>query len=163
MSEPASFRALCAELVEGIERHVDCVNDATTFSALLESARAALAAPRQGALSDDDELRGIFYKHCDSGDDGPAWIECEQFIVAVRDAIARCAAQAVPVAVVASDEEALWAAYGPVSWSCLVTDGQPHGPPAPGCVALIPVFASEQEARDWAGSDADVVRLDNQQ
>jgi hypothetical protein len=57
----------------------------------IESARAALAAEQQGPS--DDDLRGIFYQHSDSGDDGPAWIESEQFIVAARAVLARYGAQ----------------------------------------------------------------------
>lgn len=54
----------------------------------------------------------------------------------------------------------LWAVMHPTPWDCLVTDGQPHQPPAPGCCALIPLFTTKQEARDWAGPDYEITPLE---
>jgi hypothetical protein len=53
----------------------------------------------------------------------------------------------------------LWAVMNPTPWHCLVTDGQPHDPPAPGCCGLLPLFETEQQARDWAGPDMTVTEL----
>jgi hypothetical protein len=37
----------------------------------------------------DDDLRGIFSRFCDNGDNGPPWIESEEFIQAARAVLAR--------------------------------------------------------------------------
>lgn len=44
--------------------------------------------PEPEGLTDDD-LRGIFYRFCDSSDDGPSWIESEAFIQAARAVLAK--------------------------------------------------------------------------
>jgi hypothetical protein len=46
------------------------------------------AAPEAVGVTDED-LRGIFCRHSDSGENGPAWIECEEFIVAARAVLSR--------------------------------------------------------------------------
>jgi hypothetical protein len=49
----------------------------------------------------DDDLRGIFSRFCDDGDNGPPWIESEEFIQAARAVLARWgqpAATPIPVA-----------------------------------------------------------------
>ena len=58
MTDPTDFRALCAELAEALERHDLTLADdklldraATAYRA---SFRTALAAPQQGAPSDDE-------------------------------------------------------------------------------------------------------------
>jgi hypothetical protein len=52
-----------------------------------------------------------------------------------------------------------WAAGGPVPWRYLVTNGEPHQPPAPGCIAFIPLFDTEQQAREWAGPNGEITPL----
>lgn len=49
------FRALCAELLEGIERHVVTVEDAELYEALLDRARAALAEGAGVGPSDEQQ------------------------------------------------------------------------------------------------------------
>jgi hypothetical protein len=61
---------------------------ALTLTDALKEIGAALAQPEPVAPTDDD-LRGIFSRFCDSGDNGPPWIECEEFILAARAAPAR--------------------------------------------------------------------------
>jgi hypothetical protein len=53
----------------------------------------------------------------------------------------------------------LWAVMDFTPWDRLITNGQPTASPAPGCCALIPVFETEQQAREWAGADAAVEPL----
>lgn len=53
----------------------------------------------------------------------------------------------------------LWCVMHPLGWSCIQINDQPGNPPAPGCCGFLPVFSSEQEARDWAGPDLVVAEL----
>ena len=54
---------------------------------IASNARAALEAAPAPVVGDDD-LRGVFYDHCDYDDDA-SWIESEQFIVAARAVLAK--------------------------------------------------------------------------
>lgn len=53
----------------------------------------------------------------------------------------------------------LWAAMA-TPWAALVTNGEPHQPPAPGCSAFIPLFDTEQQAREWAGDDVELTPVE---
>jgi hypothetical protein len=86
------FRALLNEVADAAENHVSpYLGHEHAWGEFLDRIGAALDAEQQGPS--DDDLRGIFYQHSDSGDDGPAWIESEQFIVAARAVLARYGAQ----------------------------------------------------------------------
>ena len=75
------FRALCEELLTDYEQNRFRVE-------LAAEARTLLAQPVAEGPTDDD-LRGIFYRFCDSSDDGPSWIESEAFIQAARAVLAK--------------------------------------------------------------------------
>lgn len=47
----------------------------------------------------------------------------------------------------------------PVPWGCLKTDGVAHESPAPGCVGLIPLFETKEQAEEWAGPNVEILLL----
>ena len=73
---------------EFIERIADT---SSTYSCIFElRARIeALEAQPEPVAPTDDNLRGIFCRFCDEGDNGPPWIESEEFIQAARAVLAR--------------------------------------------------------------------------
>jgi hypothetical protein len=89
------YRALCADLLDELELWSSW-HDATD---LKDRAGAALdlAQPVTEGPSADD-LRGIFYRFCASGDNGLSWIESEEFIQAARAVLARWGRPTPPLA-----------------------------------------------------------------
>jgi hypothetical protein len=96
----SDYRALCAELVviedamsggsvqlSSQGQALDGYAALAAFRYIAAKARIALAQPEPVALTDDN-LRGIFYRFCDRGDNGPPWIESEEFIQAARAVLA---------------------------------------------------------------------------
>jgi hypothetical protein len=82
-----TFRALCAELIDDLEMSDWPSKLKETFRADIARARAALDEQPVGPT--DDDLRGIFSRFCDNGDNGPPWIEAEEFIQTARAVLAR--------------------------------------------------------------------------
>ena len=94
----ADFKALCEELCDLLDQiDLSIFRRAGIFREVQTRARAALEAPPAPVVGDDD-LRGVFYDHCDYDDDA-SWIESEQFIVAVRAVLAKCGTTPAPVPV----------------------------------------------------------------
>lgn len=124
-----TFRALCADLVDVITAHAYPDKDAVGYVAgLLTRARAALAAQPVGPT--DEDLRGIFSRFCDSGDNGPPWIESEEFIQSARAVLARWgrpAAAPVPVSALVPALEEDCDAEGRCWWGATALLGSATG------------------------------------
>jgi hypothetical protein len=87
-----TFRALCAELLQGVEDDVIDVNDGRRFQAVVARARAALAQPEpQGPT--DEELCKFFranddlMRHCEAGTDWNEPLMTEHEFPAVARAV----------------------------------------------------------------------------
>lgn len=107
MTHPTDFRAELQALLDA-SLAAYYAGRGEGLDAAINRARAALlAAPQQPKVDLDDELRGIFYKHCDSSDDGPSWIEEAQFIAAGRELLARYGGQAAPPPLTPQQQHAL--------------------------------------------------------
>jgi hypothetical protein len=91
-----------AELVKRLRdwRSIPLLQERERIATLLQqlSAPATVAVP---VVPTDEDLRGIFSRFCDYGDNGRPWIESEEFIQAARAVLARWGQQAatpIPVA-----------------------------------------------------------------
>jgi hypothetical protein len=53
----------------------------------------------------------------------------------------------------------MYAAFA-FAWSTLASSGEAHPSTAQGCSACIPLFETEQQARDWAGDEVELMPVE---
>ncbi len=132
MTHPADFRSLCAELVKALEEKWDSPRPNRL---LMDRAHAALAAPQQGAPSDEDWdalVERLWDQYETAGYQGERFMYCSDFGTAcdlLRKELASYGAQAVPVADAVAAERARW--FKAVEWALGTGDSDFTPPDAP--------------------------------